>query len=174
MHLNIYIALYNTEGGDGKYHWALVTRDPQHKLSEPVCEYQVVKKKKWETQHSSGARLAAPLLCLIEMPSLEATAKEVDAFIRQQPAEQGSSALLRGQKAWSSAHWVIRTLDGMAERERRWFEESVGDQTDFYDYIACVKGRNCEQGVAAGPEFAHAYGAYVGVEVDGIRVLDTM
>ncbi|KAK0489497.1 hypothetical protein EDD18DRAFT_1334970 [Armillaria luteobubalina] len=174
MHLNIYIALYNTEGGDGKYHWALVTRDPQHKLSEPVCEYQVVKKKKWETQHSSGARLGAPLLCLIEMPSLEATAKEVDAFIRQQPAGQGSSTLLRGQKGWSSAHWVIRTLDGMAEPPRRWFEESVGDQTDFYDYIACVKGRNCEQGVAAGPEFAHAYGAHVGVEVDGIRVLDTM
>ncbi|KAK0219817.1 hypothetical protein IW262DRAFT_1460934 [Armillaria fumosa] len=172
MHLNIYIALYNTEGGEGKYHWALVIRDPQRKLSEPVCEYQVVKKKKWETQHSSGARLAVPLLCLIEMPSLEANAKEVDAFIRQQPAGQGSSALLRGQKGWSSAHWVIRTLDGMAER--RWFEESVGDQTDFYDYIANVKGKNCEQGVAAGPEFAHAYGAHMGIEVDGIRVLDTM
>ncbi|KAK0473775.1 hypothetical protein IW261DRAFT_1596272, partial [Armillaria novae-zelandiae] len=167
MHLKIYIALYNTEGGEGKYHWALVTREPQHKLSEPVCEYQVVKKKKWESQHASGARLGPALLCLIEMPSLEASAKEVDAFIWQQPAGQGPSGLLRGQKAWSSAHWVIRTLDGMAER--RWFEEPVGDQTDFYDYIASVKGRNCEQGVAAGPEFAHAYVAHMGVEVDGIR-----
>ncbi|KAK0444541.1 uncharacterized protein EV420DRAFT_1768280 [Desarmillaria tabescens] len=167
MRLNIYIALYNTDGGEGKYRWALVTRDPQRKLSEPVSLYQVVKKKKWETNHDCGARLSAPLLCLIEMPSLEANPKEVDTFIRQQPAAQGSSVLLRGQKGWSSAHWVIRTLEGMAEL--RWFEESVGDHTDFYDYIANVKGKNFEQGVAAGPEFAHAYGAHMGIEVDGIR-----
>ncbi|KAG7446736.1 uncharacterized protein BT62DRAFT_931304 [Guyanagaster necrorhizus] len=172
MHSNIYIALYNTEDGEGKYHWALIIRDPEHKLSEPLCVYQIVKKKKWETNHDGGARLSAPLLCLIEMPSLETNPKEVDAFIRQQPAGQGSSALLRGQKGWSSAHWVIRTLEGMAEL--RWFEESVGDHADFYDYIANVKGKNYEQGVAAGPEFAHVYGAHMGITVDGIRVLDTM
>ncbi|KAK0431942.1 hypothetical protein EV421DRAFT_126514 [Armillaria borealis] len=111
----LYIALYDTEGGNGKYHWALIIHDPWLRLSKRISLYQIKRtgNHSWALSASNNARLLArnTLLCLVELPYLTISPSLARRFFAAQSPLQGTTPLLPGQADWSGAQWVIRCLD---------------------------------------------------------------
>ncbi|KAK0497526.1 hypothetical protein EDD18DRAFT_157671 [Armillaria luteobubalina] len=174
----LYIALYDTEGGNGKYHWALIIHDPWLRLSKRISLYQIRRTRNdlWALSASNNARLLArnTLLCLVELPRLTISPSLARRFFAAQSPSQGTTPLLPGEAGWSGAQWVIRCLDQAVQL--RYFYSSLPDYQSaqtFYRYISLSKGQRFE-GAKYGrfifdPTRSHEI---LGTVIDGVHVLD--
>ncbi|KAK0457294.1 uncharacterized protein EV420DRAFT_517904 [Desarmillaria tabescens] len=114
-----YIVLYDTEGGNGTYHWALIVHNPWLRLSSNISAYEIRREGNysWDLNVNNRVRLleSSTLLCLVELPYISPSVAR-RFFARQSPS-QGVTPLLLGQTDWNGAQWVIRCLDQAVQHQ---------------------------------------------------------
>ncbi len=107
-------------------------------------------------------------MAVIKLPLLRTSRDDATWFMENEVPEQGNTPLVTSRVEWSCAQWVIRTLQRMDEKG--WFSVTPHElqNRDAYYAWVCQKGAKCEMGIANRVSWPD----WVGVMVDGVRVLD--
>ncbi|KZW00405.1 hypothetical protein EXIGLDRAFT_696076 [Exidia glandulosa HHB12029] len=139
QHSYLYIALYSREQ-PGTYDWALANpASPDIEPSSTIV-YRVVASTYpggW-TQRTTklGSPEVDPLpLCLVQLPTIAAPRAELQGFLSEQPAGQGSTPLLSTHikhGAWTGAQWIVRVLDQLVDADLLDLPSVIRDPSAFY------------------------------------------
>lgn len=173
----IYIALYYSDFGRGKYHWAIaLPRPPEYNVHTALDFYQIGfddSTNSWYTDHKregSRALNTRKFMCMIQLPTLSISYNDASLFFQQQEPSRGLTPLLYGRDDWSCAQWVIRTLQRVMHNG--WFSATpsghLNDRDAYYHYVSRTEGLTYEVSVLAGSTSSQ----YVGQLVNGVRILD--
>ena len=114
--MHLYIALSSLDRHTA-YHWALIPSESVP--TGTVNLYQILNSDDvWKLGHDRLrlSEVTAFIGCVCLSTSITERTEQIDAFIREFPAEQGRS-ITEGGAEWSCAHWIMRCLESLVEAE---------------------------------------------------------